>query len=248
MSLIIKSIENKLKSFICDHLIVVDPKIYEKSYEIPYYFNRFETKLIIIWNYECDEYFSILIPSDDDMNEPDIYINIISEDELYIVWIKADKSSSKTRTWIMNLIDHLAFELEISKICLEDQSSVICDDIEVLLMYWRIYNGGRSWYENFGYKPIGIEYIEYEKLLHDYITTPMTIVLQNINKLIMIEPMEKELLGQYMVRISKISFNVYNIFKDHLWELSSQGDTSLTEWVSKMRKIMNHEKFYKHLK
>jgi hypothetical protein len=249
--------EDKLRLFIEKYSSISHPNLYEQSYEIRYTFNNFETTLIIVYNFDHREVFGILIPSMDDPEFPDLHISLY-ENSFHIEYIYTRHKSQylpihKKGTWIMHLIDQLALELQVDTLYLRDKSCVICDDEDISLMFLRIYNGGRSWYEKFGYKPIRIDYEEYEKLLEDYISTPMTIVMKDLqgvisneDRLIIPIPILEEMLGEYMIRTSKISFEIYNKLEIYFSKLSFRKLGS--EWVDKGAKILDYNRFSKLIK
>jgi hypothetical protein len=250
-------IENKLRSFISQHLGTEEIHLYTNSYEVPYRFENFETTLVIMYNFEGNRRFNILIKSFSESQDPCLILSINKDNSLYVNLIGTqDKTCSlpisRAGTWILQLIDHLAVELSLSYIYLQDESTVLCDNKRISLTLLRIYNGGKSWYENFGYKPKNIDYEEYEQLLKDYRSTPMIIVFDDVSKFILkdeqlsvVEPLEWETLGEYMSYIAKHDCKSYYQLENCFDRLELLRIPP--KWINQRMKIEEHNMFSKSL-
>ena len=250
-------IKPKLKRFIYKHTGIEDIDLYRKLYEIPYILNDWETTLTVVYNLEGDNKFNILIKSKENEKDPCLLISLNSSSSFYINLVETrnktcDLPTSRAGTWIMHLIDKLALELEISYIYLFDESNVKCDRFIISLTMLRIYNGGRSWYESFGYKPEKIDDKEYKQLLDDYINTPIETALEDVrrlvltdNKLEIIEPLEGETLGKYMTYLSEHDCELYYNLERYFNKLRYLENPP--EWVNQRMLIEQCNMFSKHI-
>jgi hypothetical protein len=252
-----KEVKKKLKKFIYEHTGIKDIDLYRRSYEIPYLNKDFMTIITIIYDFEGDKKFNILIRSKENPNDICLLISLNKNSSFYINLVETqDKTcnlpTSRAGTWIMHLIDQLAMELGISYIYLFDESNVKCDRYRVSLTLMRIYNGGRSWYENFGYKPEKLEKEEYDQLINDYISTPIETVLEDIRKFVLmedkleiIEPLEGETLGKYMTYLSNHDCEMYYDLERYFGKLRYLENPP--EWIGQRMLIEQCNKFSKHM-
>src|SRR3972149_2742729 len=151
-------IKQKLELFISKYLRIQNVNLDEESYEVPYIFRGFKTMLYVVKTEGSDYEIYIQDLRDRELFCLHLFINSM-DCQAILEYIRTEGRKcpipkERGGTWIMELVDKLMCEIGIEYIKLVDASEIICpiDNQTVDLTMLRLYQGRRSWYENFGYK------------------------------------------------------------------------------------------------
>jgi hypothetical protein len=247
-----------------------DINIMENDYIVPIEFKGYKSSTVINYNYRENGNFNILIEDSEDNNSVCLYISLRHNkfekmDTGYIEYVstrdrRCPIPERNGGTWILELIDVLICDIGIHYISLEDDSNVICkeNNSDTHLTMLRIYGGGNSWYEKFGFKHRKFIDDKYDQSVKSYISTPLTQIQDEILKHPVIgellnranialdilqvhPPSYNETLGNYMTRLWKIDCSSYIKFEDF-------SASNLYSW-NKYRRIIfsQNSEFEKYL-
>lgn len=222
------TLTDNLKNFVSKYGEISEDKVdfIENDYIIEYTFQDVVTDLLI--KYENAKY-EIKISNKDNDDEPCLHLILYEKNNIIygdVSYINANSKYCKipnhrAGTWMMNLVVDLIDKLDIKVSKLEDASRLKCinNNRYALLSMIRIYEGKRSWYENFGYHldfpNINLDEQTYNYYINTLINIPMTLIIDEMNKsdydfpifhlaqkvLLKYPPEEHETLGVYMFKL-----------------------------------------------
>ena len=219
---------HNLKNFISEYTkipyLAIDPT--KQSYSVEFTFDNFRTNLVI--NQNKDGYvLSIINELSESSPCLELYVfekeNIIQAE---IKWIRAitrgcQIPSSSAGTWILKLVDALTAILGIQKVELSDIAKITCGQDETSLKMLRIYGGGRSWYEKFGYH-LDTEYqTAYDQAILNLINLPMSLVVQNVENFVIPEDLPLVEIGETLEELQPKVLQIFEMVPIDNYNLGS---------------------------
>lgn len=170
-----------------------------KKYTISFLFRNFETRILISFH---KRYFKFKIKNNIQPTEPCLDLKILHMDSnLYaeLSYIRANNSCQvptlRAGTWLVALTDELLCILGIPKSTLQDKAYIQCQNLQTRLLFIRIYNGQKSWYQDrfnyhidynstrlLNYYPLYTENT-YNFDINSLINMPIQLIVENIEHL-----------------------------------------------------------------